>query len=229
LLNQKLANTKISSKKKHVNLPNKITVSRFVLAVLFLVVLLIPGRPYQTLALVAFILAAYTDYIDGKLARKHGLVSNFGILMDPLADKVLICSAFIALIEKHIHAILTGTLPVALQIGDYAIYPRVHAWMAVVIVTRELAVTGLRLLAAAKHMILPAERFGKHKTAAQILAIVCLLTLNAAAEWPAPLTAFLLKWLPFIALLALWIAILLTAITGVIYLWRYRHLYMHGC
>ena len=91
--------------------------------------------------------------------------------MDPLADKILICSAFIAFVEST-H--LNPNAPV-----------KVAAWMVIIIVARELAITGLRLLAASKNVVLAAENFGKHKTISQIVAINALLVVDACAEWPA--------------------------------------------
>ena len=90
-----------------------------------------------------------SDFLDGKIARRHKLITNFGILMDPLADKIMVCSAFIAFVGL-------GWMP---------------AWMVVIVVARELAITGLRLLAASKSVVLAAEGYGKHKTISQIVAI----------------------------------------------------------
>src|SRR5580658_1650371 len=133
------------------NLPNKLTASRFVLTVIFLWLLFWPSPvPFRnTLALLFFCLAGVTDFLDGRIARSRNLITNFGILMDPLADKILVCSAFILFVESsHAHP---GRVNVA-------------AWMVIIIVARELAITGLRLLAASKNLVLAAEKFGKHKT-----------------------------------------------------------------
>ena len=194
------------------NLPNKLTVSRFVLTALFLWALFSPFRFSNTLALVLFSMAGATDFLDGRIARKRGLITNFGILMDPLADKILICSAFIAFVEStHLHP----DAPV-----------KVAAWMVIVIVARELAITGLRLLAASKNVVLAAENFGKHKTISQIVAINALLVLDACNEWPAGLQKFLLSWVPAFAEITLWLAVALTVASGAIYLWRNRSLYL---
>jgi len=112
----------------------------------------------DTLALFFFCLAGVTDFLDGRIARARQLITNFGILMDPLADKIMTCSAFIAFVEST-H--LNPTAPV-----------RVAAWMVVVIVARELPSPALRLLAASKNIVLAAERFGKHKTIPQIVCLV---------------------------------------------------------
>ncbi len=195
------------------NLPNKFTVSRFVLTGVFLWVLFSPFRYNDTLAIVFFSLAGLTDYIDGHLARSRNLITNFGKLMDPLADKILTCSAFIAFVESsHINP----DAPV-----------KVAAWMVIVIVAREFAITGLRLLAAAKNIVLAAEGFGKHKTISQIVTINALLVSDACAEWPEALKHFFLCWVPQFAAVMLWVTVILTMTSGGIYLWRNRALYLN--
>ncbi|MDB6018710.1 MAG: pgsA [Pedosphaera sp.] len=192
------------------NLPNKLTVSRFALTVAFLAVMFSEVRFHETIALVLFSLASLTDYFDGKIARQHKLITNFGILMDPLADKILVCSAFIAFVGLK----------------------WIPAWMVVVIVARELAITGLRLLAASKNMVLAAEGFGKHKTISQIVAIISILVYHSYKEWGSFGTAifgFNLIWGPWITWfepLAIWVAVTLTIFSGVLYLWRNRQLYL---
>src|SRR5258706_12233557 len=146
------------------NVPNKLTVSRFALTLAFLVVMFSEFRLRETCALVLFSAASLTDYFAGKTARRDNLITNFGILMDPLADKILVCSSFIAFVGL-------GWIP---------------AWMVVIIVARELAITGLRLLAASKNVVLAAEGYGKHKTISQIIAIISILVLKSYTEWGAP-------------------------------------------
>jgi CDP-diacylglycerol---glycerol-3-phosphate 3-phosphatidyltransferase len=197
------------------NLPNKLTVSRLVLTVFFLWALFWPWPvPLRnTLALVFFCLASFTDFLDGEIARRRGLITNFGILMDPLADKILTCSAFIAFVEStHLHP----DAPV-----------KVAAWMVIIIVARELTITGLRLLAASKNVVLAAERFGKHKTISQIAAIIALLVIDAQNEWPPLLRMVFESWSVPFAKLALWVTVVLTAASGLIYLWRNRAIYMN--
>src|SRR5688572_14696742 len=143
------------------NVPNKLTVSRFLLTIAFVIVIYSPVPYHETIAMVLFITAAITDYYDGMIARRDNLITNFGILMDPLVDKILVCSAFIVFVGQQ-------WMP---------------AWMAVVIVARELSVTGLRLLAASKNLVLAAETLGKHKTTAQIVAIISTLILSSYQEW----------------------------------------------
>ena len=98
--------------------------------------------------------------------------------------------------------------------------------MVVIIVARELAITGLRLLAASKNVVLAAERYGKHKTISQIVAIIALLVLEAYVEWWPWLQGFLQPWVPAFAVLALWLTVMLTATSGILYLWRNRGLYL---
>jgi len=192
------------------NLPNKLTISRFVLTLAFMVVMFSQIRLRETLALVLFSAASLTDYFDGKIARRDNLITNFGILMDPLADKILVCSSFIAFVGL-------GWIP---------------AWMVVIIVARELAITGLRLLAASKNVVLAAEGYGKHKTISQIIAIISILVLNSYKEWGVVGTGvfgfdvFGKPWIIWFTPLSVWVAVALTAISGALYLWRNRQLYL---
>jgi phosphatidylglycerophosphate synthase len=98
--------------------------------------------------------------------------------------------------------------------------------MVIVIVARELAITGLRLLAASKNIVLAAERFGKHKTISQIVTINALLIVDACEEWPVALKNLFAPWIPAFAEIMLWVTILLTTMSGAIYLWRNRALYL---
>jgi CDP-diacylglycerol--glycerol-3-phosphate 3-phosphatidyltransferase len=194
------------------NLPNKLTVSRFALTALFLWALFSSLPFNDTLALIFFSVASITDYLDGSISRRRGLITNFGILMDPLADKVLVCSAFIAFVEST-H--LNPDAPV-----------KVAAWMVIVIVARELAITGMRLLAAAKKIVLAAENLGKLKTIFQIVSIIALLVTDAHHEWSPWLQNLFQPWVAGFARIALWVAVLLTAVSGLVYLWRNREIYL---
>jgi len=195
------------------NLPNQLTVSRFVMTAVFMVVVFWRSPLNDTLALLLFSVASFTDYLDGKIARSRNLITNFGTLMDPLADKILTCAAFIALVER-------GQL-VATGAGV-----RVEAWMVIIIVSRELAITGLRLLAASKQLVLAAERYGKHKTISQMVAIIALLMLDAYSEWGPWAEVCIKPWLPWFAFIALWLTVILTFSSGALYLWRNRQLYL---
>ena len=135
------------------NLPNMLTIGRMILVPVFMVALLI-DIPYGAYwAAVIFLAASFTDFLDGYLARKNNQITNFGKIMDPLADKLLVAAALICLV----------------QLGD------VPAWIAILILGRELAVTGLRSVAAAEGIVVAASKLGKWKTATQMLALVLLI------------------------------------------------------
>ena len=202
------------------NLPNKLTVSRLILTVFFLVALLweFPEHSHEgthwnfTVALLFFGAASLTDLFDGIIARRCNLITDFGKLMDPLADKVLICSAFIAFIEL-------GWMP---------------AWMVILVVARELAITGLRLLAASKNLVLEAERQGKNKTISQITAIIALLVTHSYDDWRivGELFAFEIAgqaWAWWVAEASKGVAVALTALSGFLYLWKNRDVYLNDC
>jgi CDP-diacylglycerol--glycerol-3-phosphate 3-phosphatidyltransferase len=192
------------------NLPNKLTISRFVLTVAFLAVMFSQVRFHESIALVLFIAGGISDFLDGYLARRHKLITNFGILMDPLADKVMVCSAFIAFVGLN----------------------WIPAWMVVIVVARELAITGLRLLAASKSVVLAAEGYGKHKTISQIVAIIAILVLASYQQWgvvgPAifGVAIFGKPWIQWFSQIAIWVAVGLTFVSGWLYLWRNRALYL---
>ena len=194
------------------NLPNKLTASRFVLTVAFLIVMFSEVHLHKTIALALFVAAGISDFLDGQIARRRQLITNFGILMDPLADKIMVCSAFIAFVGLN-------WLP---------------AWMAVVVVARELAITGLRLLAASKNVVLAAEGYGKHKTISQIAAIIAIFVLQTYSDqWGAVGQAlfgppvFGKPWIWWFAEIAKWLAVILTFISGWLYLWKNRALYLN--
>jgi len=193
------------------NLPNRLTISRFILTIAFLAAMFSQVRYHETIALVLFIAGGITDILDGEIARRRKLITNFGILMDPLADKIMVCSAFIAFVGLH----------------------WIPAWMVVIVVARELAITGLRLLAASKNVVLAAEGYGKHKTISQIVAIIAILVSASYNEWGSVGRAVFgfhlfgeVSWLSWFAEFAIWIAVALTFISGWLYLWRNRALYL---
>lgn len=141
------------------NLPNKLTMFRVILIPFFIVFLLVPLTPYDKwIALAIFIIASLTDLLDGKIARKYNLVTNFGKFMDPLADKLLVCSALICLIELD----------------------KIPSWMVIVIIAREFIISGFRLVASDNGVVIAASYWGKFKTTFQMVA-VCLLIADIAA------------------------------------------------
>ncbi len=137
------------------NIPNALTISRLGLAALLLGLLSLPDSlpMVKSAAFIVFVIAGITDYLDGHLARNVYGVSNFGKLMDPLADKVIVCAAFVSFVEL-------GLVP---------------AYLVVIIIAREFLVTGLRLLAVEKGLVISAGKWGKHKTIWQIVAIIAIL------------------------------------------------------
>ncbi len=149
------------------NLPNMLTVSRLVAAVVVMLLMALPIPFSTTLAFLVFVAASITDYWDGKLARMRYGVTAFGKLMDPLADKVLVCAALVSF--------------VGIRLEFEPAYSLVPAWVVVVIIAREFAVTGLRLLAAAadRRRIISAGNWGKLKTVWQMIAIIATFILLA--------------------------------------------------
>ena len=137
-------------------LPNKLTVLRMILVPFFVAALLIQNGEIFALrmtALVLFLIASLTDLLDGKIARKYNLVTNFGKFMDPLADKLLVCSALICLVQL-------GQLP---------------AWIVIIIISREFIISGFRLVAADQGIVIAASMWGKSKTVSQMISIVLLI------------------------------------------------------
>lgn len=135
------------------NLPNRLTIARVIMIPFFLVFLMtdfFPESRYAALAI--FIIASLTDMLDGKIARKYNLVTNFGKFMDPLADKLLVCSAMIAFIELDL----------------------IPAWIVIIIIAREFIISGFRLIAAEKNVVIAAGMSGKIKTTVQMI-MCCLL------------------------------------------------------
>ncbi|MFD3445536.1 CDP-diacylglycerol--glycerol-3-phosphate 3-phosphatidyltransferase [Microbacteriaceae bacterium 4G12] len=190
------------------NLPNKITISRIFLIPVFLIVMLVPFHwggykigdvtlPVQHLVgALIFIIASATDWVDGYYARKHNLVTNLGKFLDPLADKLLVSAALITLVE----------------------FQYVPAWMVIVIISREFAVTGLRLILAGTGEVVAANMLGKIKTWTQIVAISAYLLHNVP-----------LQFLPFsIAKVSMWVAVIFTLISGWDYFWKNRGVFINS-
>jgi CDP-diacylglycerol---glycerol-3-phosphate 3-phosphatidyltransferase len=188
------------------NLPNQLTLARFGLTLLFAVSLSSAWRFGATAALLFFVLGGISDYLDGEIARRRNLVSDFGKLMDPLADKVMMAAAFILLVPLHA-------------------FP---AWVAVLIVSREFAITGLRLLAANKGVVLPSEKLGKHKMIWQIVVVIYFLLLLAARELGAGQWFAAGAWGAYAwdigGTILMTVALALTVYSGIGYLWRNRTL-----
>ena len=137
------------------NLPNKLTVLRIIMVPFFVFFMLAPNMTgiNNYIAVAIFIVASLTDLLDGKIARKYNLVTNFGKFMDPLADKLLVCSAMICLIQ-------TGQLA---------------AWIVVIIIAREFIISGFRLVAADNDIVIAASYWGKFKTVSQMFMLILLI------------------------------------------------------
>lgn len=179
------------------NLPNKLTTLRMILVPVFILLFYLTENgvihDHGIAAAVVFVVASATDYLDGHLARKHHLVTNYGKIMDPLADKLLVTSALVCLVGSG----------------------RVPAWMLIVILAREFAITGLRAVAAGEGHIIAAAWSGKIKTVTQMIAVIFLLIGN----WPFSRFGF-----PF-ADIMLWIAVLMTLYSGIEYIYKNREIF----
>lgn len=183
-------------------LPTQLSCLRIVLAFLIMGVLFVPGWPAKAVALGGFLLAGLTDWLDGYLARRWRQQSALGALLDPIADKVLVLGVFLAFVQLRL----------------------VPAWMVLVIVFREVLITGVRLYAASRNVILAAAREGKHKTVSQMTTIIVILAVLVIRELWAP------RALPpradaaigFVILGCLWVTTILTVVSGTLFFWRHR-------
>ncbi|MCC8104725.1 MAG: CDP-diacylglycerol--glycerol-3-phosphate 3-phosphatidyltransferase [Clostridiales bacterium] len=166
------------------NLPNKLTMLRVCMVPVFVVLMLVDGIPYgNILAGIIFILASLTDTLDGYIARRDNLITDFGKFMDPIADKLLVCSAMICLVEQD----------------------KLAAWMVIIIIGRELAIGGFRLVAVEKGTVIAASYWGKFKTVSQMIMVIMLI-FDFGSVWN------------LIAQVVAWIAVILTVISLVDYL-----------
>ena len=186
------------------NLPNRLTCSRLGITAAFLMAASFEWPLRQTACFLLFVAAGVSDLLDGALARKFGQITDFGKLMDPLADKVAVAAALFYLVDLDI----------------------VPFWMAVVMVAREFLITGLRTLAAGKGSVLAAEKLGKHKTISQMTAIIASLLWLALPEWGSGAIA---AWPPSVWLgqLLYWLfvwATVLTVASGIGYYLKNRDL-----
>ncbi len=188
------------------NLPNKLTVLRVILVPVFLIFTYVSAIPYHyILALVVFAAASITDMLDGKIARKHNLVTNFGKFLDPLADKILVISALMAFVD----------------IKDY----RLSAIPVIIIIIREFTVSGLRLVTASEGVVVAAGIWGKLKTAFTMVGIVAvLLCLSIRYDFAVSPESCAWNSVMLGCNIVIWIAAVLTIISGAVYLkgyWKY--------
>lgn len=186
------------AEKQKMNLPNKLTIFRMILIVPFVILLLGNHQRWgwftalfgdileyvDYIALAIFIIASLTDLIDGKIARKYNLVTNFGKFMDPLADKLLVCAALVALVEMG----------------------RIPSWVVIIIISREFIISGFRTVASDNGVVIAASYWGKFKTTFQMI-MVCLMIAN-------------IKALAVVTTVIMWIALVLTVVSLIDYLWK---------
>ena len=170
------------------NLPNKLTILRMIMIVPFVVFMLAPigGAAGKWIALALFVAASLTDLLDGKIARKYNLVTDVGKFMDPLADKLLVCSALICLVELG----------------------RIPSWIVIIIISREFIISGFRLVASDKGVVIAASWWGKFKTTFQMVMIVLMIADIAA--------------LSIVTQIVMWIALILTVVSLLDYLLKNR-------
>lgn len=176
------------------NLPNQLTIGR-IIAVPFFVVLYMMG--YNLVAFVIFIAASLTDMLDGKIARKYNLVTNFGKIMDPLADKILVYSAFCLMVDN-------GLVP---------------GWMLIIILAREFAIAGMRTVAASEGMVIAAGMSGKIKTVLQMIAVPLLLLANVQTLVSA------MPFITMLANGFLWASLIMTIYSGVEYILKNKSVF----
>ncbi|HEV2994324.1 MAG TPA: CDP-diacylglycerol--glycerol-3-phosphate 3-phosphatidyltransferase [Chthoniobacterales bacterium] len=186
------------------NWANRLTLSRLLLTVLFVAALSSSWAYARTSALIIFLIAGLTDFIDGEIARRYGSITNFGKLMDPLVDKIMMAAAFISLVPLK----------------------AVPAWAATAVVARDFLITGLRLMASAKGRVLPAERLGKQKTSWQVITVIFFLGLLAIAElrYANERSTWWFRAWHDAGPVLVWITVALTIYSGLGYAWRHREL-----
>ena len=190
---------------KKMNIPNKLTIFRVILILPFVLLLLSGswewsaalsgglGKYVDYIALGIFIVASLTDLIDGHIARKYNLVTNFGKFMDPLADKLLVCSALICLIDQ-----------------------KLQAWIVIVIISRELIISGFRIVAADNGIVIAASWWGKYKTTAQMIMIIILILV-----WN-------YRWFGILEYVFIYLSLVLTVISLIDYLVKNKNVFIEG-
>ncbi len=186
------------------NVPNTLAFSRVFLTFFIMGLLFMPGLLAKILALGLFLLAAATDWLDGVLARRFSQVTAFGALLDPIADKVLVIGLLLSFVQLRL----------------------VPAWMVLLIILRELLITGVRLYAASRNTMIPAAREGKHKTISQMLTILITLGLLLIRECltGAAAAAFEVR-MQQIVLSCMWMTVVLTVYSGAAFFWNNRAMF----
>ena len=180
------------------NLPNKLTVARIIAVPVFIILYML-GQYIP--ALVVFVAASLTDLFDGKIARKYGLVTNFGKIMDPLADKILVYAAF------------------CLMVAD----GNIAAWMFIIVLAREFLLAGVRTVAASDGIVIAADMSGKIKTTLQMIAVIMIILVNGLWSFSAP--EDFVRILDFLAQVVLWASIVMTVWSGASYIIKNKQVF----
>jgi len=184
------------------NIANKLTISRIILAGIFILFLFTRGAGAKFMALAIFLTACITDYYDGYMARKTGSITSFGKLMDPIADKILLLGAFLAFVEMEI----------------------IPAWMVMIIIARELVITGIRILALSQKKVLVADVGGKHKTISQMVAVVSILIFLIIRD-----SGFSVRYMEYFKIvlhIVMIIVIAMTLTSGISYMIKNKDVFM---
>ena len=179
------------------NLPNQLSILRILLAIICIYLIWLNSLQTIIAALIIFLLAALTDYLDGQIARRKNLTTNLGKLLDPIADKILIIGVFLAFLELDL----------------------ISLWVVIVIISREFIITSLRLIALKQNKVLAAEFHGKHKMISQVTAIIIILIIiilhNIYTQH------IIVNWLYYDMInLLMWYVLLITTFSGGYYLWK---------
>jgi len=186
------------------NWANRLTLSRLFLTIIFVAALNSSWQYGRTMALIVFLLAGVSDFVDGEIARRYGFVTDFGKLMDPLVDKIMVAAAFISLVPLK----------------------AVPAWAATTVVGRDFLITGLRMMASAKGKVLPAEMLGKQKTSWQVVTVIFFLALLSLHElhYANDTSTWWMRAWNQAGPILVWITVALTIYSGLGYAWRHRDL-----
>ncbi len=186
------------------NLANRLTIIRIIIAPIFIILLLVEGAWTKYSTLLLFIIASLTDLYDGRIARARGVVTSFGKFMDPLADKIIVLGALICFVALR----------------------EVWAWMVIIILAREVMITHLRFIGASKGIIIPAGRWGKHKTATQMIAVsvtLVVIAINSTfTSFSINAPSLLLQILRYTPNTLVGLAVIMTIISGVLYVGKHR-------
>lgn len=200
---------KIAAGKGVMNLTNKLTISRMAMIPVFIVFFYVNFTAHYFVALAVFGIAALTDLFDGKIARKYGLVTNLGKFLDPIADKMLVLSALVIFLTRPEDCIsISGQLGLIIM-----------SCGVVIVLAREIIVSGFRMVAASEGMVIAADVFGKYKTVFQDISVVLLLISAGVCELTDHIAGYIIN---YVGLACFAIAVILTVISGINYIYKNR-------